>query len=61
MIDSKNDTDQLWEKILAGIKKANTQLVIHEAALNRSLVIGNKDGSWQVVPAKELLKTLSEK
>ena len=61
MIDNSKSTDQLWKEILAGIQKATKKMVIIAAANNESLVIGNKDGTCQLIPAKKLLKTLTKK
>jgi hypothetical protein len=56
--NSKPQISEFSAKILVGINKALRQLVERSAANNESLVIGNKDGSFKSVPAKELLKTL---
>ena len=50
--------DELSDKILIGINKANRKLVEKTAAENGSLIIGNLDGTCKDVPAKELLKKL---
>lgn len=52
--------DELAAKVLEGVKKANRKLVEAAAANNESLVIGEKNGSFKSVPAKEILKTLSK-
>lgn len=58
-----NDSAQpsaLSQKILQGVQIAVRKLVETSAANDESLVIGDKDGSFKIVPAKELLKTLPE-
>lgn len=60
MTDSKTDFNELSVRILAGVQKAINNLVKTAAANNESLVIGNKDGTSQSVPAKKLLKMLSK-
>jgi hypothetical protein len=53
-----SDLDELSAKILGGINKALRKLTEAAAANNESLVVGDKDGGFKSVPAKELLKTL---
>jgi hypothetical protein len=57
-----NDTNisELSAKILGGVQKAVHKLIESNAADNQDMVIGNKDGSFKIVPAKELLKALSK-
>ncbi|WP_121808631.1 hypothetical protein [Mucilaginibacter kameinonensis] len=57
----KGDMDDFEAKVLEGMKRANRKLVEAAAANNESLIIGEKDGSFKAVPAKELLKTLPAK
>jgi len=57
----KMGMDELEAKVLEGMKRANRKLVEAAAANNESLIIGDKDGSFKAVPAKELLKTLPAK
>ncbi|GGB16301.1 MULTISPECIES: hypothetical protein [Mucilaginibacter] len=57
----KMGMDELEAKVLEGMKRANRKLVETAAANNESLIIGDKDGSFKAVPAKELLKTLPAK
>jgi len=57
----KVDMDDFEAKVLEGMKRANRKLVEAAAANNESLIIGEKDGSFKAVPAKELLKTLPAK
>lgn len=55
------DMNELEAKVLEGMKRANRKLVEAAAANNESLIIGEIDGSFKAVPAKELLKTLPDK
>ncbi len=55
------DINEFASKVLEGMKRANRKLVEAAAANNESLIIGEKDGSFKAVPAKELLKTLPPK
>jgi hypothetical protein len=57
----KPENIELRDKILKGVDMAFRELVISSAEKNQSLVIADKDGNIQHVPAKELLKKLSEK
>ncbi|SHN08018.1 hypothetical protein [Mucilaginibacter sp. OK098] len=57
----KPENVELRNKILKGVDMAFRELVISSAEKNQSLVIADKDGNIQHVPAKELLKKLSEK
>jgi hypothetical protein len=57
----KPENIELRNKILKGVDMAFRELVISSAEKNQSLVIADKDGNIQHVPAKELLKKLSEK
>ena len=54
----KTDLDDFAEKILYGVNKALRKLVETSAANNESLVVGDDNGGFKSVPAKELLKTL---
>ena len=58
--NNKTDIDELADKVLEGINRANRKLVETAAAKNESLVVGDKDGNFGSVPAKELLKTLPQ-
>lgn len=53
--------DELEAKVLEGMKRANCKLVETAASNNESLIIGDKDGGFKAIPAKELLKTLPTK
>ncbi|HWZ05046.1 MAG TPA: hypothetical protein VNX40_15625 [Mucilaginibacter sp.] len=50
--------DELSEKIVAGVNKALRKLVETSAANDKSLVVGDDNGNFKSVPAKELLKKL---
>ena len=53
---TKTDLDDFAEKILYGVNKALRKLVETSAANNESLVVGDDNGGFKSVPAKELLK-----
>jgi hypothetical protein len=52
------DINELAVKIINGVNKALRKLAETSAANNESLIVGDKDGKPQSVPAKELLKNL---
>jgi hypothetical protein len=54
----KTDMDEFAEKVLDGVNKALRKLVETSALNDQSLVIGDDNGGFKTVPAKELLKTL---
>lgn len=58
----KNSTDinDLSAKVLEGVRKALRKLAEGAAAKNENLIIGDKNGNVQSVPAKDLLNTLPE-
>jgi len=56
--NNKTDINELAAKVIGGMRKAVRQLVETSATLNENLVVGDKDGSFKSVPAKELLKNL---
>jgi hypothetical protein len=58
MEDKKVYTDERFEKILQGIKKARKKLVETSAANNEDLVISDKEGNVKKIPAKDLLRGL---
>ena len=62
MTENNNHTDisELSNKILNGVKKAVQKLIKSNAANDEDMVIGDKDGGFKIVPAKELLKGLSK-
>ncbi len=53
---TKSDINELGIKILNGINKANRKLAESAAANNESLIVGDNNGGFKSVPAKELLK-----
>lgn len=60
-INNKNITlDELSANVLGGVKKALHKLAETSAARDESLIIGDKDGNFKSIPAKQLLKTLSK-
>ena len=62
MIQNNNHTDisDLSNRILVGVQKAVEKLIQLNAASDEDMVIGDKDGSFKIVSAKELLKGLSK-
>ena len=60
MTDHNTNIAELSNKVLNGVKKAVRKLIETNAANDEDMVIGNKDGSFKIVPAKELLKGLSK-
>jgi hypothetical protein len=54
----KTEISELAGKIIFGVRKAVRQLVETSASNNEELIVGDKDGGFKSVPAKELLKTL---
>jgi hypothetical protein len=58
--DKKDEISELASKVLTGINKAVRKLVEKSAANNEELIIGNQDGTFKSVPAKELLKTMTK-
>jgi len=60
IIDNKNiGFDELSVQILGGVNKALRKLVETSALNNESLVVGDKNGGFKSVPAKELLKEMN--
>jgi hypothetical protein len=55
------DINELEARVLKGMNIAIRKLVETSAEKGRSLIIGEIDGSFKAVPAKELLKTLPAK
>ncbi len=55
------ELEEFAEKILYGVNKALRKLVETSAAKDGSLVVSDGKGNPKLVPAKELLKTLSDK
>ena len=58
MSDQRTNIDDLSEKVLKGIQKAVSDLIVANAAKGEDMVIGNEDGSFKIVPAKDLLPKL---
>jgi len=54
----RTELDEFAKRVLYGVNKALRELVETSAVNDESLVVGDKDGSFKSVPAKELLKTL---
>jgi len=50
------DFDKFAEKILSGVNKAVRKLVETSAANDKNLIVGDNNGGFKEVPAKELLK-----
>ena len=51
----KTDIVELSDRVLQGLRKALKNLVETKAAKNENLVIADKDGNINTVPANELL------
>ena len=47
-------------KILGGVQKAVRKLIEKKAVNNEDMVIGDKDGGFKIIPAKDLLKSVSK-
>ena len=62
MTEKNNYTDisELSNKVLVGVRKAVQKLIKSNAANDEDMVIGDKDGNFKIVAAKELLKGLSK-
>ncbi len=60
-MEIKPENIQIRDKIIEGVNLAYKNLVINSAEKNQKLVISDLNGNVQHVPAKELLKKLSEK
>ncbi|MGN6397649.1 MAG: hypothetical protein ACTHMI_18905 [Mucilaginibacter sp.] len=60
MIKIKPESIELRNNIIEGANKAYRNLVVNSAEKNQSLVVADKEGNIRHVPAKELLKKLSE-
>lgn len=56
--EKKAEFDDLADRILAGINKANRKMAERAAANNQNLIVADKDGNPISVPAKELLEKL---
>jgi len=55
----KTINDDLFDRILEGIRKASLKMAEKSAGNNENLIIGDIDGNPQSIPAKELLKSLT--
>lgn len=57
MTENTNHTDitELSNNVLIGVKKAVDKLIKQNAANDEVMVIGDKDGNFTIVPAKDLL------
>lgn len=51
----------LAEKIIETITRSSLKMTEKAAANNESLIVGDDNGGWKEVPAKELLKTFPKK
>ena len=60
LIQNKNiNTKEFADKVILGTTKALRKLVETSALNNESLVVGDKNGGFKSVPAKELLKEMN--
>lgn len=55
MPDQCTNIEDLSEMVLKGVQKAVSELIEANAARGEDMVIGNEDGSFKIVPAKDLL------
>lgn len=58
--NNKMDMNEFSVKVVESVNKALRKLAETAAANNEDLIVGDKDGSFKSVPAKELLKKLSK-
>lgn len=58
MTDKQKKHKELSEKIKLGVEIARRRLVEARAANNENLIIGDKDGNFKSVPAKDLLQQI---
>ena len=56
----KTDINELSAKILQGMSKAIREMVENSAAKNENLIIGDKDGRFRSVPAKQIKEALQK-
>ena len=56
----KAENIELQNKIVEGVNRAYKKLLLESAEKNQSLVVADKQGNIRQVPAKDLLKKLSE-
>ena len=59
--NKKADISEFAAKILEGANKAYRKLVETSAANNEELIVGDNNGGFKSVPAKELLKRFHNK
>jgi len=55
MPDQSTKIEELSEMVLKGVQKAVSELIEANAARGEDMVIGNEDGSFKIVPAKDFL------
>lgn len=60
MTDKQKERKELFEKIKLGVEIARRKLVEERASKNENLIIGDKDGHFKSVPAKDLLNQLNQ-
>ena len=58
--NNNTNISELSEKVLNGVKRAVRKLIEENAANNESMIIGDKDGNFEIVSAKELLQSFSK-
>jgi len=56
--NKQTDINELADLLIAGVRTANRKMAEKAAANNEELIIGDKNGGFKSVPAKELLKTM---
>ena len=49
------DIESLSEKVIKGVQKAVNDLIKANAAKGEDMVIGHEDGSFKIIPAKDLV------
>ncbi len=55
MPHNNTNISDLSDKVLKGVQQAVNNLIQANAAKGEDMVIGDKDGSFKIVPAKDLL------
>jgi len=55
MSHSAPNIADLSDKVLKGVQRAVSELIEANAAKGENMVIGDKDGSFKIVPEKDLL------
>jgi len=55
MPESTKNIADLSDKVLKGVQEAVINLIKANALKGENMVIGEKDGSFKIVPAKDLL------